>query len=251
MTHKNEIEVSVGAGRFDAKNEAVTARCERAMRITDAYLSTEVMHNQRKAFRSPGCKRIFISEYGMLYNPEIWKPFGKTRLNWLTRIAVTFSRGHIRIRARQMTVRLRHLPTGKRGYFDIAHLPAHIQDRDDFTNEDDHLDEVVAHIRATNSAGKRVDLRRIKHPDRFQVWSGDVNLDQFREQWRKYMSSNLHLNPVWRSGGLPAIGDMADRLITGAWTYGVDETVGTILRNPDDELGLDHRLMIFSGRLRP
>ena len=188
----NKIRVAVGAGRFDAAHDAVSARCERAMRLTGLYLSTEVMHDQRAAFTAPGCKALFLSEFAALYDPEVWEPVAAARLNWLTR-RVSFNRGHIRIRPRDVTFRLRHIPTGLSGYFDVNHLPAHIQQGDNFSTLPHAADEVRAHRRATKHAGERSVRRRKWHPGRFQFWCGDVNLDQYSERWRRYMSTNLHM----------------------------------------------------------
>lgn len=244
----NEIQVAVGAGRFDADHGAVTARCERAMRLSSLYLSTEVMHDQRPAFAATGCEALFLSEFAALYDPAVWEPVAAARLNWLTR-KVSFNRGHIRIKARDVTFRLRHIPSGLAGYFDVEHLPAHIQDGDNFTTLPHAADEVRSHRRAVKHAGERSLRRRKWHPGRFQFWCGDVNLDLHRERWRRYMSTGLHMLGAYDVDH-KVMGDLGGRLVTAAWGYNLREMSGRVLLTPPDEHGLDHRLTVITATLR-
>lgn len=238
--------VAVGAGRFDATTTAITARAERSMKLASLYLTTELMRDQLHAFHVDGKKTLHLSEFGLMYDPAEWRVVKAPRLAWLTK-TVTFNRGSIRIRPRGLTVLLEHLPTGRQGWFDMHHLPAHIQAGGEFTDLPHAADEVLAHKRATKHAGERSRRRRKSHPERFQFWAGDVNLNQLVPVWREYMANRLHLLGVYRAP-YPVMGDLGARLITSAWTTPDVRGIGAVVPRVPAEESLDHRLTLVSCR---
>lgn len=237
---------AVSAGRFDASIAAVLARLHGAADRGDTwYMSTEVMGNHWDAIKKnlpAGWKAVHREEYLIAWDGRVWKPKGPdARFKHIS--SGLFNRGHIKVQAKSLTMLLTMVDGSDDGtYFTIVHLPAHLQDRDDYSTDLKEHDEVVAHKQALVTLGADAARRKAKYPTRRQALGGDVNVDLFRDSWRGRLDEVLGLEGAWRPRHLPepGHGDLGKRLITGLWTYGFEDVELTVVPRRPVEHDLDH-----------
>lgn len=242
--------VAVSAGRYDRSRKAVAGRIERAMRLgSDLILSTEVMRDQRDAFRGhQGWSVAFVGEYALLSRDVVFKrKTGPAKLAYLS--VVHFMRGIMRTPADSGRIRYKHVD-GWSFDVDVFHLPAHLDKGTRYSNEPEDHSRVRAHQQALERSGTRARRGVRRHPKRARLWTGDLNVNLFKAAWRDFVDGELHpLSPVWTGDRLPGLGDLGhprnDRLVVGAWTHGL-QVVGARILSADG--GSDHRMMVLELR---
>lgn len=245
--------VAISAGRYDRSRKQVAARIERAMRLgADLIVSTEVMRDQRDAFRDyEGWSVTLVGEYAFLSRDKVLRrKTTKARLVFLS--LARFMRGTMRTRADSGRVRYRHAE-GWMLELDLLHLPAHLDAGSRYSRDAADRERVAAHKEALRSSGKRARRGIRRRPKRARIWTGDLNVNLFKAAWRDHVDGELQpLEPVWTEDRLPGLGDLGsprnDRLVVGAWTHGLVVRKARILTG---DQGSDHRMMVLEVARKP